>query len=68
MILAAVHSAAQHSVPGLVVIYIAILLAETTLHPYDVVECEPELVSGYYVDHGGIAFMLIYLAEGICLH
>ena len=49
-------------------IYILIVAVECSLHPYDLLECEPELVSGYYVDHGAVAFMIIYLAEGICIH
>jgi NADH:ubiquinone oxidoreductase subunit H len=48
-------------------VYVAVALLETSVHPYDVLECEPELVSGYYVDYGGVAFMVIYLAEGILL-
>jgi NADH:ubiquinone oxidoreductase subunit H len=48
-------------------VYVAVALLETSIHPYDVLECEPELVSGYYVDYGGVAFMVIYLAEGIML-
>ncbi len=46
-------------------IFMLLSLVETAGHPYDVVECEPEMVSGYYVDHGGVSFMMIYLAEGI---
>jgi len=45
--------------------YVLVGLIETSVHPYDVLECEPELVSGYYVDYGGVVFMLIYLSEGI---
>merc|ERR1712137_1273816 len=37
------------------------------MHPYDVLEAEPEVVSGYYVDYGGVVFMLIYLAEGVSI-
>jgi len=42
-------------------------MVESSVHPYDVLEAEPELVSGYYVDYGGVAFMVIYLGEGISL-
>ena len=42
-------------------------MLECSLHPYDVLECEPEIVSGYYVDHGAVAFMLIYLSEGVAM-
>nr|APQ44785.1 NADH dehydrogenase subunit 1 [Diplonema papillatum] len=45
--------------------YVLITLLELSIHPYDVLECEPELVSGYYVDLGGVSFMVVYLAEGI---
>ena len=38
---------------------------ECSIHPYDILECEPEIVSGYYVDYGGVSFMVIYLGEGI---
>ena len=43
------------------------VLLETSVHPFDVLEAEPELVSGYYVDYGGYVFMVIYLAEGVAL-
>ena len=42
-------------------------LLESSMHPYDVLEAEPEVVSGYYVDYGGVVFMLIYLAEGVSI-
>ena len=45
-----------------------VLCLETSLHPYDVLEAEPEVVSGYYVDYGGVVFMLLYLTEGVVLH
>ena len=44
-----------------------VLCLETSLHPYDVLEAEPEVVSGYYVDYGGVVFMLLYLTEGVVL-
>merc|ERR1711976_310361 len=37
---------------------------DSSIHPYDMIECEPELVCGYFVDHGGVLFMLVYLADG----
>ena len=43
------------------------MLVECSLHPYDVLESEPEIVSGYYVDYGAVVFMVIYLGEGIAL-
>ena len=48
-------------------LYLLAVLVETSLHPYDVLEAEPEVVSGYYVDYGGYVFMCIYLAEGVVL-
>ena len=50
-----------------VVLYGVATLLETSMHPYDVLEAEPEVVSGYYVDYGGVVFMLIYLAEGVSI-
>ena len=44
-----------------------VCMVESSVHPYDVLEAEPEIVSGYYVDYGGVAFMVIYLGEGIAL-
>jgi len=49
----------------LVVTYIMAAMMESSIHPYDILECEPEIVSGYYVDYGGVSFMVIYLGEGI---
>ena len=48
-------------------VYGVVSLIETSIHPYDILEAEPEVVSGYYVDYGGYVFMLIYLAEGIAI-
>jgi len=53
-------------VPMLICYGIGVLM-ETSVHPFDVLEAEPELVSGYYVDYGAIAFMVIYLGEGVTL-
>ena len=47
-------------------VYAVACFMEGSIHPYDVLEAEPEVVSGYYQDHGGISFMLIYLGEGMC--
>ena len=47
------------------VVFVLLTMLELSMHPYDVLECEPELVSGYYVDLGGVCFMLVYLAEGV---
>ena len=54
------------SIP-LVCTYVVASLADTSIHPYDVLEAEPEVVSGYYVDYGGVAFMVIYLGEGMAI-
>ena len=51
----------------LIASYVVVMLMEGSLHPFDVLEAEPEIVAGYYVDYGGHVFMVIYLAEGITL-
>ena len=38
-------------------------LAESSRIPYDLVEAESELVSGYMTEHASIAFVLLFLAE-----
>ena len=50
-----------------VLCYCIAMLIESSVHPYDVLEAEPEVVSGYYVDYGAVVFMLVYLGEGIVL-
>ncbi len=55
------------ALPIAMMVLAVLLLLETSCHPYDVLECEPEVVSGYYVDQGGVAFMLVYLGEGLVL-
>ena len=63
------HSASQlSSVPSIPLVWLLLALLEGGVHPYDVVECEPELVSGYYVDMGGALFVICYLSESILLH
>ena len=47
--------------------YVLVTMMEGSIHPYDVLEAEPEIVSGYYVDYGGYVFMLIYLGEGVMI-
>ncbi len=53
-------------VPMMVCYGIGVLI-ESSIHPFDVLEAEPEIVSGYYVDYGSIAFMVIYLGEGVSI-
>ena len=52
----------------LATVYCMVVLMEGSIHPYDVLEAEPEVVSGYYVDYGGYVFMLVYLGEGVVIH
>lgn len=43
--------------------YYVSILAETNRVPFDLPEGESELVSGYNVEYGGMAFGLIFIAE-----
>ena len=56
------------STTTITVLYVVAVMVETSCHPYDVLEAEPEVVSGYYVDCGGYVFMLVYLGEGVVIH
>lgn len=44
-------------------IYVISVLAETSRVPFDLVEAESELVSGYMTEHASVAFVLLFLTE-----
>jgi len=43
--------------------FLIIGAAETSRHPFDLPEAEPELVSGYNVEYSAIRFALFFLSE-----
>jgi NADH-ubiquinone oxidoreductase chain 1 len=45
------------------IIFLISSLAEASRVPFDLVEAESELVSGYYTEHASVAFTLLFLAE-----
>jgi NADH-quinone oxidoreductase subunit H len=47
------------------VIYFISVVAETNRAPFDLVECEQELVSGYCTDYSGFRYAIYFLAEYI---
>lgn len=42
-------------------------LIELNRTPFDLVECESELVSGFNVEYGGVEFRLIFLGENLII-
>ncbi|BDE17700.1 NADH dehydrogenase subunit 1 (mitochondrion) [Galdieria partita] len=46
-----------------VVMYMGVILAETSRTPFDLPEAEAELVAGYNVEYGGMGFGMYFLAE-----
>jgi len=49
--------------PGIIRVWLMILLAETNRTPFDFSEGESELVSGFNVEYSAIGFVLIFLRE-----
>ncbi|MDR0782368.1 MAG: NADH-quinone oxidoreductase subunit NuoH [Propionibacteriaceae bacterium] len=47
------------------IIYLISMVAETNRAPFDLVECEQELVSGYLTDYSGFRYAIFFLAEYI---
>ena len=45
------------------IVWVVCILAETNRAPFDLVEGESELVSGFNVEYRGGAFALVYMAE-----
>lgn len=47
----------------MLIFYMIIMLAETSRHPFDLPEAEPEIVAGYNTEYSGMLFSLFYLGE-----
>ncbi len=49
--------------PPVWILFLISVLAETSRVPFDLVEAESELVSGYMTEHASVAFVLLFLTE-----
>jgi NADH-quinone oxidoreductase subunit H len=47
------------------IVYLISMVAETNRAPFDLVECEQELVSGFLTDYSGFRYAIYFLAEYI---
>ena len=50
---------------SVVIIMAVAILVECDIQPFDLLECESEVVCGYMVDYGGVLFMILYLSAGV---
>lgn len=49
-------------IPLFITVFITLLISENRI-PFDFVEAESEIISGAYVEYGGILFAIIYLSD-----